>query len=109
MTLNDPLNRRPMYCCVEAADALIPGCGASGLALGTRPFPLATSSCFPSGVTRTDVGYQPVGMNPNERLRPGVLTSNTARVLLSAFAMNRVRSSGVSARLLGVDPGGASG
>src|ERR1043166_3309675 len=86
-----------------------PGCGPSGLALGTSPFPLATSRCLPSGVARTDVGYQPTGMNPSERLLPGVLTSKTATTLLSALATNNVRSSGESARLFGVLPGSACG
>lgn len=35
--------------------------------------PLATSKCFPSGVTRTEMGYQPTGMKPKERLFPGLL------------------------------------
>src|SRR3954470_4540529 len=73
------------------------------------PLPFATSNLFPSGVTRTEVGYQPTGIKPSERLFPGVLTSKTATALLSAFATKRVFSSGVKARLLGVDPGGAFG
>src|SRR5262245_53019418 len=73
------------------------------------PLPLVTSSRRPSGVTRTDVGYQPTGMNPSERLAPGELTSKTATLLLSAFATNNVRSSGESARLFGVEPGGRPG
>ncbi len=98
-----------MNSAVESLRELMPGWGPSGLALEMAPLPLATSRCLPSGVTRTDVGYQPTGMNPSERLLPGVLTSNTATRLLSALATNSVRSSGESARLLGVEPGGACG
>src|SRR4029077_1056524 len=98
-----------MYCWVALVESLIPGCGARGFALGTMPLPLAISSFFPSGVTRTEVGYHPVGMHPKERLFPGVLTSKTATMLLSALATNNIRSSGDKARLLGVEPGGASG
>src|SRR2546427_10691887 len=75
------------------------------------PFPLATNRRLPSGLTRTEVGYQPTGMKPSERLLPAMLTSNTATLLLSAFATKRVFSSGDSARLFGVerepDPDGA--
>src|SRR6266545_4099187 len=73
------------------------------------PFPLATKRRLPSGVTRTDVGYQPTGMNPSDRLLPGTLTSNMATLLLSALATKRVFSSGDSARLFGVEPGGRLG
>ena len=64
---------------------------------------------LPSGVTRTEVGYQPAGMKPKERLFPGWLTSNTATALLSALATNKSSSSGERARLFGVEPGGAWG
>src|SRR5437667_9111472 len=73
------------------------------------PFPLATNRRLPSGVTRTEVGYQPAGMKPSERLLPATLTSNTAMLLLSAFATNRIFSSGDRARLFGVEPGGRPG
>src|SRR5262249_10147038 len=73
------------------------------------PFPLVTSRRLPSGVTRTDVGYQPTGIKPSERLLPGALTSNTAILLLSAFATKSVFSSGDNARLFGVEPGGSPG
>src|ERR1700676_5321898 len=109
MILRLPLNNRPIYCSVTFVGVLTPGCGPSGFASGRRPLPLATSSFFPSGVIRTEVGYQPVGMKPRDRLRPTVLTSKTARELLSALATNKVCSSGDKARLLGVDPGGACG
>src|ERR1017187_5304224 len=109
MMLRVPWNSRPMNCTSWSVERLTPGCGPSGLALGVIPLPLATSRCLPSGVTRTDVGYQPTGMKPSERLLPGFSTSNTATVLLSAFATKSVFSSGDSARLFGVDPGGAFG
>src|SRR6185369_7111678 len=54
----------------------------------------------------TEVGYQPTGMNPSERLLPDSETSNTASALMFALATNRIFSSGERARLLGVDPGG---
>src|SRR5215813_12347524 len=73
------------------------------------PLPLATSKRLPSGVTRTEVGYQPVGMKPSERLLPGRLISNTATIFTFALATNRNRSSGDNARLLGVEPGGEFG
>src|SRR5437764_7707212 len=109
MMLNVPRKSRPMYCTVGSDELLMPGCGPFGLALEMVPLPLATSRCLPSGVTRTEVGYQPTGIKPSERLLPGALTSKTATILLSAFATKRVRSSGESARLLGVEPGGACG
>src|SRR5439155_24643075 len=87
----------------------LPGCGPLRLALEITPLPLATNNRLPSGVTRTEVGYQPTGIKPSERLRPGVLTSKTATILLSALATKRVFSSGVRATLFGVDPGGALG
>src|SRR5258705_13257342 len=80
-----------------------------GLASGAVPFPFAIKSFLPSGVTRTLVGYHPAGMNPRERLLPGVPTSKTATQLLSALATKSVFSSGESARLLGVEPEGALG
>src|SRR5215469_15219569 len=109
MMLKVPFSSLAMYCVVGSSVFLTPGWGPSGLALGVIPFPLATNKCLPSGVTRTEVGYQPTGIKPRERLLPGVLTSNTATILLSAFAMKSVRSSGERARLLGVEPGGAWG
>src|SRR5439155_19135048 len=109
MMLKVPRKSRPMYCTVGSAELLMPGCGPCGLALEIVPLPLATSRCLPSGVTRTEVGYQPTGIKPSERLLPGVLTSKTATRLLSALATNNVCSSGDSARLFGVLPGGACG
>src|SRR5262245_16491311 len=73
------------------------------------PFPFAINKCCPSGVTLTEVGYQPAGMNPKDCARAGLLISKTAIMLLSAFATNNVVSSAVKARLLGVEPGKAFG
>src|ERR1044071_1306943 len=108
MMASVPRNRPPMYS-RTVAGASRPGCGPFRFDREISPFPLATSSRLPSGVTRTDVGYQPTGMNPSERLLPGTPTSNTARLLLSALATNSVFSSGDRARLLGVEPGGRPG
>ncbi len=105
--LSAPTMSDPMYW------VLVPfflfGCGPFGFANDVRPLPFATSNCRPSGVTRTEVGYQPTGMNPSEWLRPIEVTSKTATSLLHALATNSFVSSGDSARLLGVLPGGASG
>src|SRR5271157_988185 len=87
----------------------LPGAGPRGFAFGAPPLPLATSRCLPSGVTRTDVGYQAVGIKPSDRLRPGWRTSNTATALTLALATYNVFWSGDSARLLGVAPGGSLG
>src|SRR2546421_1561310 len=103
-----PWNRPPMYSRTLAGGSL-PGCGPLRFAFEMMPFPLATSRCRPSGVTRTEVGYQPTGMKPSERLLPGVRTSKTATLLLSALATNSVFPSGASARLFGVEPGGKPG
>src|SRR5262245_48788225 len=98
-----------MYSTMLFVGLLMPGCGPKGLAFEVNPFPFATNIFLPSGITRTEVGYQPTGINPSERDLPGVLTSNTATILLSAFATKRVFSLGDNARLFGVEPGGALG
>src|ERR1035438_9781227 len=49
---------------------------------GVRPLALTTSKLRPSGVTRTEVGNQPVGMNPSGRAAPRTPISNTATLLL---------------------------
>src|SRR3954463_3186391 len=108
MTLMAPGKRLAIYSCTVEGGCL-PGWGPLRLDFEIRPFPLATSKCLPFGVTRTQVGYQPTGINPSERLRPGSETSNTETALMLAFATNSVRSSGDSARLFGVDPGGDRG
>ena len=48
-------------------------------------------------------------MKPRDAARPGVVTSTTATVLLSALATSSVLPSGESASAFGVDPGGACG
>src|SRR5437764_1586011 len=103
-----PWNRPPMYSRTLAGGSL-PGCGPLRLAFEMIPFPLATNKRLPSGVTRTEVGYHPTGMNPSERLLPGALTSNTATLLLSPLATNSVFSPGERARLVGVQPVGEPG
>src|ERR1039457_5488876 len=109
MMLREPWKRLAMYCTGSVLAERTPGFGLCGLAFEERPLPLATSRCRPSGVTRTDVGYQPTGTNPSERLLPGFATSKTATMLLLAFATKSIFPSGESARLFGVDPGGAWG
>src|ERR1051325_5044977 len=86
-----------------------PAAGPLRLLFEINPLPFATNSFFPSGVTRTLVGYQPTGMNPSDVLLPGLLTSNTATALMFAFATKRCFSSGESAREFGVLPVGESG
>src|ERR1041385_3680058 len=108
MIPNVPRNRPPMYSRTLAGGSRV-GCGPWRLAFEMIPLPFATNRYLPSGVTRTDVGYQPTGMKPSERLRPGAATSKTATLLLSALATNRVFSSGDNAKLFGVDPGGNPG
>src|SRR5437899_8622081 len=108
MIPNVPRKRPPIYSRTLAGGSLA-GCGPWRLALGMSPLPLATSRRLPSGVTRTEVGYQPTGMNPSERLLPTVETSKTATVLMFALATNRIFSSGERARLFGVFPGGEFG
>src|SRR5579863_5887404 len=104
MMLSAPLKRLPMYSVL--ALFFFPGTGPLGFAREASPFPFATSKRFPSGVTRTEVGYQPTGMKPSDRLLPMIETSKTAMLLLHALATNNVFSSGDKARLLGVEPGG---
>ena len=87
MMLSVPRIKWAMYCSVDLPRT---GCGPLGFAIAMFPLPLATSSFFPSGVTRTEVGYQPLGMNPSEWLLPGVSTSNTPMALMLAFATNNV-------------------
>ena len=104
-----PLNNPPMYSTTVFGGVFFPGCGPAGFAFDALPLPFAISSLLPSGVSRTEVGYQPVGMKPIDRLWPRTLTSQTATVLIFALAMNSVRPSGESARLLGVEPEGDCG
>ena len=60
-------------------------------------------------MTFNDVGYQPVGTKPNERLLPFSATLKTATQLLSALAISNLDSSDVSAKAFGVLPTGALG
>ena len=64
---------------------------------------------MPSGVTATEVGYQPVGMNPLIALLRFAPMSMTATQLLSALATNSVSPSGDTASPHGVLPAGAFG
>src|SRR5262245_19199054 len=66
MTLIVPRIKLAMYCSV-----LRPGCGPRGFAVAFVPFTFAINSCFASGVKRTEVGYQPVGIKPSDRVFPG--------------------------------------
>ena len=73
------------------------------------PCPRRRADCLPSGVTATEVGYQPVGMKPLTWLFGGASMSITATQLLSALATYRVLPSGATASASGVLPSGACG
>src|SRR5215831_180837 len=113
MILSAPLKSPPMYCsfvlvsapCQITSPFFLTGLGPKGFANDERPFPLHTNIFWPT--TLTLVGYQPVGIKPLLLLFPGLLTSNTARQLLSAFAIYKVFSSSLSATLFEVEPLGA--
>src|SRR5580698_8660076 len=83
------------------------GFGPKGLAIDVNPFPFATQIWLP--ITCTAVGYQPTGIKPFDNPAPGVLTSNTARQLLSALATYKVLSSLLRASALVVGPGSELG
>src|ERR1700744_2391420 len=108
-TLNVPFSRLAMYCLPSFLEPPATGCGPLGLAMAMLPLPLAMSSRLPSSVTRTQVGYQPLGIKPRLRPWPGLETSNTAMALIFALATYKVFSSGESVRLFGVAPFGESG
>src|SRR5829696_1330381 len=57
-----PLNSPPMYSRVPCPGRI--GFGPYRFGLLVVPLPLATYSRPSAGLWRTDVGYQPVGMNP---------------------------------------------
>src|ERR1022692_3240597 len=105
MMLIVPIKRPPIYCTVLIWEVsplrkvmvafFRNGLGPSGLAKEEKPFPLVTKICWP--IVLTQVGYQPVGIKPLDLLSPGLLTSNTARQLLSALATYSVFSSGLNA------------
>src|SRR5690349_8597992 len=98
-----------MYSRVRSSPPLTTGLGPSRFALELAPLPLAMKRVLPSRATRTEVGYQPAGMNPSGALEPGSLTLTTATSLVLALATNRTDSSGDSASELGVQPAGALG
>ena len=83
------------------------GSGPFLLGKDENPLPLLTNIFLP--ITFTLVGYQPTGINPFDLLKPGLLTSKTARQLLSALAMYNVFSFALSAKPLVVLPLGAFG
>ena len=105
---NAPRKRPPIYSLIVAGGSRLPGCGPCRLDFELRPLPLATSSCLPSGVTRTDVGYQPTGIKPSGRLFPGFETSKTARLLLHALAIKAARHRAIKPGC-SVEPGGDAG
>src|SRR6185436_4646084 len=86
-----------------------PGCGPRGFGSLVSPLPFKTKNREPSGENETAVGYHPTGIQPRTLLAPGLVTSTTATVLLSAFATSIDVPSGESARLFGVVPTGAFG
>src|SRR3954453_17650919 len=86
-----------------------PGCGPRGLGSLVSPLPFSTKKREPSPEKTTDAGYQPTGPPPSAGLEPGVRTSTTATVLLSALATSIFVPSGDSARLFGAVPTGAFG
>ena len=55
------------------------------------------------------MGYQPVGINPILELNPFFVTSNTAKLLLSALATYNLDSVSFKASPLVVEPLGAFG
>src|ERR1700754_5065752 len=81
---------------------LAAGLGPCGLGSDEKPLALATYSLL--SITRTTLGNQPVGTNPSDWLEPGLVTSNTARQLLSALAIYKVLSSLLRATELLVVP-----
>ena len=100
-----PSKSPPMYSC-----RVVPGCqpgrGPLRLLLEMTPLALVMSNCFPSGVTRRQVGYHPDGMNPRLRALVRSLTSKTDTVLILALDTKRSFSSGLRASELGVFPAG---
>src|SRR6476469_6665525 len=102
-----PLNKAPMYSLMPRPGWV--GFGPYRFGLLMSPLPLATYSRPSTGLCRTEVGYQPVGMNPRGTAFPLSATLNTLRLLASALATSRIWASGISVRLLGVLPLGAVG
>src|SRR5262245_37347371 len=98
-----------MYCRTDPSPRRASGVGPSLFAKEVDPFPLVTQSVLPSRLTRTLVGYQPVGMNPSGVECAGSLTFTIARSLVLALATKRMDPSGESASEFGVQPDGAFG
>src|SRR4029079_3580984 len=115
MMLIVPLKSPAMYCSFElvsppchiTSPLFRVGFGPQGVAIAENPFPFETYILF--SIIFTLVGYQPVGINPLLLVKPGLLTSNTARQLLSAFATYKVFSSSLRATPFEVEPLGAFG
>src|SRR4051812_11655564 len=108
MTPSVPLNSWPMYSFTLFGGGAV-GIGPLRLGFETSPLPLAKYTFLSSGLKRTDVGYQPVGMKPSDLALARSETLNTDRLLASALATNNIWPSGVRARLFGVLPLGADG
>src|SRR4051794_37480708 len=104
-----PWKSPPMYSRSRPSPPEASGLGPSRLARELVPLPLATRIVLPSRENRTEVGYQPVGMNPSGVLAPGSFTFTAARWFVFALATRRIDSSGERASELGVDPAGAAG
>src|SRR2546430_1532256 len=104
-----PWNSPPMYWRGEAPPPREAGRGPAPVGLRGSPLPLAPPHRLAPPRARTDVGYQPVGMNPSGELPPTSSTLTTATSLVLALATNRTFSSGESASELGVLPDGALG
>src|SRR5215469_7406922 len=112
---NVPVKSPPIYCsfllvsdpCQITSPLFLIGFGPKGFAIDENPFPLETKIFSPT--TFAFVGYQPVGIKPLLLLKPGLLTSKTARQLLSALAIYKVFSSSLKATPFEVEPLGAFG
>ena len=108
MTLNAPGNSPPIYSSFFTI-FFSSGLGPLRLALEVKPLPLATKMQSAAAEIRTEVGYQPTGKKPSERLCPRCETSKTATLLASALATHSVLPFGARARLSGVLPLGTFG
>src|SRR3954471_22100187 len=69
--MNDsvPLNRPPIYSRIVGGDSA-PGRGPCEFAFDDIPLPLVTRMRFSLPWNRTEVGYQPTGMNPSDLAWP---------------------------------------
>ena len=112
-----PLNKLPIYSTWSPGLKLAPwlitssfgrtGEGPKAFGFDENPFPLATHNFLL--ITRTEVGYQPTGINPFATLSPGSSTSKTAIQLLFAFAKYKRLLIASKLKLLVVEPLGAFG